>query len=74
MITCLPEIRLLGQWLAACGFAPGNTIQVTTGRNKLIITTNRAAQKPAHQKTTHHEKEKNTKAKTLAAPISRKRG
>lgn len=33
----LPEIRLIGKWLADCGSAPGQHIEVTTERGKLTI-------------------------------------
>jgi hypothetical protein len=32
-----PEIRLMGQWLADCGFAPGQQIEVVQERNRLTI-------------------------------------
>lgn len=32
-----PEIRLMGQWLADCGFAPGQHIEVTQEENRLTI-------------------------------------
>lgn len=34
----LPEIRLMGKWLADCGFEPGQHIEVRQTRHKLIIT------------------------------------
>ncbi|MGN6437523.1 MAG: SymE family type I addiction module toxin [Agriterribacter sp.] len=34
----LPEIRLMGKWLADCGFRPGQHIEVLQAKNKLIIT------------------------------------
>ncbi|SDD63788.1 SymE family type I addiction module toxin [Niabella drilacis] len=33
-----PEIRLIGKWLADCGFQPGQYVDVTVEPNKLIIT------------------------------------
>ncbi|HEX7756405.1 MAG TPA: SymE family type I addiction module toxin [Niabella sp.] len=35
-----PEIRLIGKWLADCGFQPGQYVDVTIGQGKLIITHN----------------------------------
>lgn len=35
-----PEIRLIGKWLADCGFQPGQYVDVTIERNKLIIAHN----------------------------------
>jgi toxic protein SymE len=32
-----PKIRLAGKWLADCGFAPGQHIQITTGKQRLVI-------------------------------------
>ncbi|WP_202616077.1 SymE family type I addiction module toxin [Edaphocola flava] len=32
-----PMIRISGQWLADCGFAPGQHIQVTPGKQRLVI-------------------------------------
>gem|GEM_PF-684805 len=33
-----PEIRLMGKWLADCGFLPGQQVQVSVAANKLVIT------------------------------------
>lgn len=33
-----PEIRLMGKWLADCGFELGQHIQITQEPDKLIIT------------------------------------
>lgn len=33
-----PEIRLMGKWLADCGFEPGQHICITQEPDKLIIT------------------------------------
>lgn len=38
-----PLIRLSGQWLADCGFAPGQHIEVTPGEQQLIIRIQNAA-------------------------------
>lgn len=35
--TYYPQIRISGKWLADCGFAPGQHIQVTTGKQRLVI-------------------------------------
>ncbi len=32
-----PEIRLMGQWLADCGFKPGQHIEVVEEQNQLTI-------------------------------------
>ncbi len=42
-----PEIRLMGRWLAECGFHPGQEIEVSTEARKLTITIS-----PAHKNET----------------------
>lgn len=34
----LPEIRITGKWLEACGFKIGHQVEIAIRKNKLIIT------------------------------------
>ncbi|WP_300604800.1 SymE family type I addiction module toxin [Niabella sp.] len=37
-VSRLPEIRLMGKWLADSGFMPGDAIRVSVEAGKLVIT------------------------------------
>jgi hypothetical protein len=72
VVSHFPEIRLMGKWLADCGFMAGQYIDVTVEQNKLTITRNFLANGETDLKTDKYEKQKAAKFRALVERASGK--
>ncbi|MFT4092435.1 MAG: SymE family type I addiction module toxin [Niabella sp.] len=65
-----PEIRLIGKWLADCGFQPGQYVDVAIEQNKLTITHSFFCNEETNLKPSNYEKQKAAKIKALVERAS----